>query len=383
MVISVAIRAAAAANQPREADRAVRPQKFAEDDGGDGSPQSDRGHVERHLQQRLPAEDGEGERDGAHGAQDKDVGGQEDQSDEERYLLQHEEVGVAAVVQRDGRPDGGSPQQADDGEHRRLREEQAQRAGAVERALEAEQQGEQTKGDGEGVDGGGDEPVRTLGTPCFAADFGRGRDHHRTDGIVFESLRHIHGVHRLRTHVNGVGAIREHVSDIGGMCSQLEIARVGVPWCRVRHGSVRWSPRFDRTGVGWGRGPNHAGILRGLSGRCAETPGPIRLMWRRLAGSRGAVGPGRLRRRTAARRPGPTEVAAPRLRPGFPPPGRRPAQRPRRGPATHRRPVPSGRRESASGAERWQRRIRRRRQSRRGQRPGRPAPSPGPTAMIR
>ena len=62
--------------------------------------QRGRRHVEGHLHQWLSAQDAEGEGTTAYCAEDKQIGGQEDQSDEERDLLEHEVDVLPAVVQR-------------------------------------------------------------------------------------------------------------------------------------------------------------------------------------------------------------------------------------------------------------------------------------------
>ena len=132
-----------------EADRAVGPQELAEHDGGDRHGERAGGHVEGHLHRRLAAQEGEDEGSGAGRAEDEEIGREEDQPDEERPVLQGEEDGVAAVVQRHRRQSATAQSKkmtaniAPAGMISRIGPE------ALERALQAEGDRDEGEGDGE------------------------------------------------------------------------------------------------------------------------------------------------------------------------------------------------------------------------------------------
>ena len=138
----------------------MAPQELAVHDGGEGGTHADRGHVEHQFDHRLAAQDGEGQCNGADRAQHEQVGREEDQADQQWHLLEDEVVGVAAVVQGHRQQVCDHPEHADDGEHRGLRDQEAERSQTPERAQEAEGDRGEGQGGAKCVDRRGDQPAR-------------------------------------------------------------------------------------------------------------------------------------------------------------------------------------------------------------------------------
>ena len=130
-----------------EADRAVRPQDLAEDDGGQrGAPAQYEATLKATFNGACRRRTAKMKATAQAVREDEQVGGEEDQPDEERHLLQHEGVGVAPVVQRHRQPGREHQSTTDDGEHGRLGDQVPDRPEALEWARQAEEGSERGPG---------------------------------------------------------------------------------------------------------------------------------------------------------------------------------------------------------------------------------------------
>ena len=204
------------------ADGTVRSQDLAEDHLRNGHAESPCSNVEAGLVRGLLHEEDDGS--GDDGGQHEEGGRQEDQPEEQRHVLERDEIGVAAVVHRHGCPQHGRPHDGNHRAHCGLGDQDPNGSCSVERAADQEYDRDQRERRPVGVDRRDPDPAQPGGSGGgrLGARFDdvrhRGGDGRRgpDDGLHLRCLDFVrHWAHRFRVRTDDLDAVRGHSPCIG------------------------------------------------------------------------------------------------------------------------------------------------------------------------